>query len=50
MNTSIEFHVYELLKKYNLTLATAESATGGMIASMLVNVPGISEYFCDLFK
>ena len=47
MNTSIEFHVYELLKKYNLTLTTAESATGGMIASMLVNVPGISEYFCE---
>jgi len=34
-----------LLKKYHLTLTTAESATGGMISSTLVNVPGISEFF-----
>ena len=41
----IEERIYELLKKYQITLSTAESATGGMIASMLVNVPGISEFF-----
>ena len=41
----IEEQVFELLKKHRITLATAESATGGMIASMLVNVPGISEFF-----
>ena len=41
----IEEQVFELLKKNKITLATAESATGGMIASMLVNVPGISEFF-----
>lgn len=42
---TIEEQVFELLKKNNITLTTAESATGGMIASMLVNVPGISEFF-----
>lgn len=41
----IEEKVYYLLKQHNVTLSTAESATGGMIASMLVNVPGISEFF-----
>lgn len=42
---NIEEQVYELLKLHNITLATAESATGGMIASTLINVPGISEFF-----
>lgn len=41
----LESVIYELLRKYQCTLATAESATGGMIASTLVNVPGISDYF-----
>lgn len=41
----IEEQVFELLKKHRITLTTAESATGGMIASMLINVPGISEFF-----
>ncbi len=45
MNQEIEYQVYELLKKYHLTLSTAESATGGLIASTLINVPGISEFF-----
>ena len=43
----IEQEVYSLLKKYNLTLTTAESATGGMIAAQLVNVAGISEFFTE---
>ncbi len=34
-----------LLAEYNLTIATAESCTGGMIASELVDYPGISTYF-----
>lgn len=42
---NIEERIYGLLKKYQTTLSTAESATGGMIASMLVNVAGISEFF-----
>lgn len=41
----IEEQVFERLKKYHLTLSTAESATGGLIAATLVNVPGISEFF-----
>ena len=35
-----EYRIFELLKKYHYTLTTAESATGGMIASTLINVPG----------
>lgn len=45
MSETVEYRVYKLLKKYGITLTTAESATGGMIASTLINVPGISEYF-----
>lgn len=45
--TALEVSVYSLLKKYQITLTTAESATGGMIASTLVNVPGISEFFTE---
>ena len=45
MDKPIETVVYELLKKNKYTLTTAESCTGGMIASTLVNVPGISEFF-----
>jgi PncC family amidohydrolase len=42
---TLEYSVFCLLKKYQCTLTTAESATGGMIAATLVNVPGISEFF-----
>ena len=42
---NIEEQVFQLLKQHKISLSTAESATGGMIASMLVNVPGISEFF-----
>jgi len=34
-----------LLKKQNLTVATAESCTGGLIAHAITNVSGSSEYF-----
>lgn len=42
---TLEQAVVELLKKYHLTVATAESCTGGMVAARLVNVPGVSEVF-----
>lgn len=35
----------DLLKTYELTISTCESITGGMIASMLVEVPGASKVF-----
>ena len=44
---SLENQIYDLLKKHHLTLTTAESATGGMIASRLINVSGISEFFTE---
>lgn len=47
ISTSLEYSVFSLLKKYHITLTTAESATGGMIASTLINVPGISEFFTE---
>ncbi|MFR4350880.1 MAG: CinA family protein [Roseburia sp.] len=42
---SLEYSIYELLKRHGIAMTTAESATGGMIASTLVNVPGISSFF-----
>jgi PncC family amidohydrolase len=34
-----------LLRKKSLKLATAESCTGGLVADILTNIPGASEYF-----
>ena len=42
---NLEEAVVKLLKKHGLTLATAESCTGGLVASKIVNVPGASEVF-----
>ena len=42
-DVTLEQAVVELLKRNNLTVATAESCTGGMVAARLVNVPGVSE-------
>lgn len=41
---SIEESVYKVLKEHDLSIMTSESITGGMIASKLVNVPGVSDY------
>ncbi|AKI97377.1 competence/damage-inducible protein A [Kosmotoga pacifica] len=43
--TSLEEVVIEMLKKAHLSIATAESCTGGLMASKLINVPGASEVF-----
>lgn len=46
---TLEMAVIKLLKKYELTVTTAESCTGGLIAGRLVNVPGASEVFREGF-
>ncbi|MGG7179443.1 competence/damage-inducible protein A [Clostridium paraputrificum] len=45
--TNIQEVVGNLLVKKGLKIATAESCTGGMIASRLVSFPGISEVFLE---
>ncbi|MCP4267187.1 MAG: competence/damage-inducible protein A [Candidatus Brocadiaceae bacterium] len=42
---SLEDVVSELLKKNNLKLATAESCTGGLVSSLLTDIPGSSDFF-----
>ena len=37
--------ISKILKEKKLTIATAESATGGLIANSLTNISGSSEYF-----
>ena len=41
----IEEHVLALLRARGLTLATAESETGGIVASRLTSIPGASDVF-----
>ena len=45
MESLLELRVGKLLQQHKLTLATAESCTGGLIAHLITNVPGSSEYF-----
>jgi len=44
-DTTMEEVVIELLKKAGLSISTAESCTGGLVSSRLINVPGASEVF-----
>ena len=46
---TLEMAVVRLLEKYELTVTTAESCTGGLIAGRLVNVPGVSDVFREGF-
>ncbi len=39
--------LFELLKQNHLQISTAESCTGGMIASILTSIPGISAVFTE---
>jgi nicotinamide-nucleotide amidase len=43
----LENVIGEMLIKNKLTISTAESCTGGMIAARLINFPGISEAFME---
>ena len=46
-NISLEAVVAELLIEKGLTIATAESCTGGLLSARLVNYPGISSVFME---
>jgi nicotinamide-nucleotide amidase len=43
--TELEEVVGKLLKENKLTVAVAESCTGGLIADRITNIPGSSDYF-----
>ena len=45
--TTIEDEVAKILVKNNLTISVAESCTGGMVSSDLINYPGISSVFME---
>ena len=44
-DTDLEHAVHELLLQLNKTISTAESCTGGLIASRLTSISGSSAYF-----
>lgn len=44
-DVTLEEEVVRLLDKYELTLVTAESCTGGLLGGRLVNVPGVSDVY-----
>lgn len=41
----IEEKIYHLLSARSMTIATAESCSGGLLAHRLTNVPGVSEVY-----
>ena len=45
MDSALESKIGTLLKSKGLTLATAESFTGGLIGDRLTDIPGSSDYF-----
>lgn len=48
-NETLPDAVVKLLKKHELTVTTAESCTGGLLAGTLVSVPGVSDVFKEGF-
>lgn len=49
VETAVEKAVAELLIENNLTISTAESCTGGLLAGTLINYPGISKSYLEGF-
>jgi PncC family amidohydrolase len=45
MECRLEEEIGRLLKERGLTIAVAESATGGLISNLITNVSGSSDYF-----
>ncbi|MEN9562601.1 MAG: hypothetical protein RIR73_845 [Chloroflexota bacterium] len=45
METSLEIRIGNILSEKGLSLATAESCTGGLVASLITDVAGSSTYF-----
>lgn len=45
MSNELQIQVGDLLKERKLTLALAESCTGGLLGSRITDVPGSSAYF-----
>lgn len=45
MKRSLEEEVGALMKELRLNIAVAESATGGLISSLITDIPGSSDYF-----
>lgn len=46
-DTTIENVVAKMLIEQNMTISTAESCTGGLLAGRLINYPGISSVFME---
>lgn len=46
-NKKLEYIIGESLVKNKLTISTAESCTGGMVAAKLISYPGISESYLE---
>ena len=46
---SLEMSVVKLLEEHEISIATAESCTGGMLAARFIDVPGVSEVFREGF-
>ncbi len=46
---SLEMAVVKLLEEYEISIATAESCTGGMLSARFIDVPGVSDVFREGF-